>query len=472
MNPCLLTADASKLGFFIGPICISVICIADDTYVMSGSPRSLQGLINIVGHYGRRYRLVFGAEKTRVTVTGSRHDMLYYKENNIWQLYGERLVVAENNDHLGLVVSGHHEERKNVDKNIESARNALFNFLGNVFAYKCKLSQAVQYHTWCVFIKPVLRSGLSALPIRPSVMQPLIKFHHKILRAILKLSLYSPIAPIYFLLGEPPIEASLHLDLLSLFWNIWSNPHTKVFEVVKYLLMMSDNSSLTWSAHIRIVFQIYQLPDPLQLLQSAPWSKERWKSHTSIAVLSHHEKLWRQKAKNNYKLQYLNVQCTGLSGKLHPILSWVLTTQDVMVVRPHIKMLAGDYLCFEFLSHDRGLDPHCRLCQVSSDYPGLVEDYSHILVGCSATADTRLDKLPTLLNIVLFHNPNNGILDRPSNQFLTQFVLDCSSLNLPSDTRIPQDHPGFTDIVRQCSIMINAIHKDRTRQLKAMGLLG
>ena len=77
MNPCLLTADASKLGFFIGPICISVICIADDTYVMSGSPRSLQGLIDTVGHYGRRYRLIFGAEKTRVTVTGSKHDMLY-----------------------------------------------------------------------------------------------------------------------------------------------------------------------------------------------------------------------------------------------------------------------------------------------------------------------------------------------------------------------------------------------------------
>ena len=127
---------------------------------------------------------------------------------------------------------------------------------------------------------------------------------------------------------------------------------------------------------------------------------------------------------------------------------------------------------YDFLSHDRGLDPHCRLCQVSSDYPGLVEDYSHILVECSATANTRLDKLPTLLNIVLFHNPNNGILDRPSDKLLAQFILDCSSLNLTSDTRIPQDHPGFTDIVRQCSIMINAIHKDRTRQLKAMGLLG
>ena len=192
--------------------------------------------------YGRRYRLIFGPDKTKVTVTGSRHDMQYYKENIIWSLHGETLEVAEDNDHLGLIVSGYNEEQKNIDKNINSARQSLFKFLGNIFAYKCKVSPEVQYHTWSVFIKPILRSGLSALPIRPAVMLPLVKFHHKILRSILKLSHYSPVASLYFLLGEPPMEAYLHLDILSLFWNIWNNPQTKVFHVLKYLLMMSGST--------------------------------------------------------------------------------------------------------------------------------------------------------------------------------------------------------------------------------------
>ena len=361
---------------------------------------------------------------------------------------------------------------KNIDKNIKSTRDSLFSFLGNIFAYKCKLSQAVQYQTWSVFIKPVLRSGLSALPLRPAVIQPLIKFHHKILHAILKLSPFSPIAPLYFILGEPPMEASLHLDLLSLFWNIWINPQTKVHEVLKYLLMMSDNNSLTRSAHIRIIFQLYRLPDPLSLLDSTPWSKERWKSHTSIAVLSHHERLWRQKASNNKKLQYLNVQCTGLTGKPHPILSWVLTTQDVVLVRPHVKMLAGDYLCYDFLSHDRGHDPHCRLCQALLGDLAPVEDYIHLLTGCRATANSRADKIPVLLNTVAFYDSNNSILTDFSPETLCQFILDCSSLNLPTDFRIPQDHPGFCDIVRQCSVLINTIHRERQRQLKAGGFLG
>ena len=185
------------------------MCIADDTYVLSGDPRNLQALINIVGHYGRRFRIIFGAAKTKVTVTGSKHDMLYYRDIGMWSLYGEKIEVSEDNDHLGLIVSGLNEEIKNVDKNISSARNALFGFLGNVFSYKCKVSPAVQLHTWVVFVKPVLRSGLSALPIRPTVMKSLTAFHHKVLRAILKLSKYQ-----------------LCLCISSLVSSQWKHPYT------------------------------------------------------------------------------------------------------------------------------------------------------------------------------------------------------------------------------------------------------
>ena len=54
INPCLEAANSSKLGFYIGPICISAVCVADDTYILSGDPRSLQGLKEIIGHYGKR----------------------------------------------------------------------------------------------------------------------------------------------------------------------------------------------------------------------------------------------------------------------------------------------------------------------------------------------------------------------------------------------------------------------------------
>ena len=275
----------------------------------------------------------------------------------------------------------------------------------------------------------------------------------------------------YFLLGELPIEAALHLDILSLFWNIWINPQTKAHEVVKYLLKMSDSSSLTWSAHVRIVFLEYNLPDPLMLLDSPPWPKDSWKNYTKIAVTSKHEASLRQKSRGNYKLNYLNVQATGLLGRPHPVVSWVLTTHDVLIVRPHLKMLSGDYLCYAHLAHDRGDDPHCRMCQQIMHHPAPAEDMVHLLTRCRGTADTRGRVIPDLLNTLAQLIPKNSLLFSYTNELLTQFMLDCTSLNLPVNIRVPPSHPGFNTIARQCSTVIYAIHKDRSRQMKAMSLL-
>ena len=75
----------------------------------------------------------------------------------------------------------------------------------------------------------------------------------------------------------------------ALFWSIWANPQTKVHEILKYLLMMCDSASLTWSAHIKLLFQQYRLPDPLTLLSSQPWTKERWRVLNKTAVTAYHE---------------------------------------------------------------------------------------------------------------------------------------------------------------------------------------
>ena len=57
INRGLLAANSSELGFWIGPVCLTCVCVADDTYMLSEDPRKLQSIIRIVGHYGRRYRV-------------------------------------------------------------------------------------------------------------------------------------------------------------------------------------------------------------------------------------------------------------------------------------------------------------------------------------------------------------------------------------------------------------------------------
>ena len=178
INPCLEVTNKSNLGFNIGSICVTSICVADDTYILSDCPRKLQAAIDIVAHYGLRYRVVFGADKTKATVTGLKIDMQYYKEVNIWTLYDKKIAVTDENEHLGLIVSGSDEEKKNIDENMQSCRRSLFSLLGPAFAYDCKLSPGVQTRLWRTYCQPVLRSGLAALPIRPVHLEPLCMFQH------------------------------------------------------------------------------------------------------------------------------------------------------------------------------------------------------------------------------------------------------------------------------------------------------
>ena len=81
---------------------------------------------------------------------------------------------------------------------------------------------------------------------------------------------------------------------LSLFWNIWNNPQTKVYKVVKYLA--SSNS----------------LPDPLMLLDTLQWSKFMRKNPVQALLNSHHERLLpteRQQTLSSPSLMFKQLVC-------------------------------------------------------------------------------------------------------------------------------------------------------------------
>ena len=465
INPCLLSLNSSNLGFYIGPICTTAVCVADDTYLFSNSVSGLQSALNVISHYANRYQLRFNADKTKIVVTGSKLDMAFYKDTKPWTLNGERVKVVENNEHLGLIVSGIEEEQKNIDENIIKCRNSLFALLGPAFAYKCLLSPIVRIHLWKTYNLPVLVSGLSALPIRPTTIKSMAVFQNKIMRGILKLSNTSPIPALYFLLGELPVEGILHINTLSVFHNIWSNPDTTVSKIVKYILMMCTSSSTTWSNHLQLLCQKYSLPSPLSLLQTgSPWSKESWNSLVKTRVTIWYEKELRRLSLSNSKMQYLNVQLAGLSGAPHPCLHNIITTQDVKRLRLHLKFLSGDFLTNERLNLDQpNISPACKLCHAP------VESSAHVLVVCRATQEVRSRLMPDLMNTVAQVQPTCELLQyQPSAPILTQFLLDCTSLNLPDSFRVPAHNPDISAIYTVSRDWTFAISSERSRLLKLL----
>ena len=119
---------------------------------------------------------------------------------------------------------------------------------------------------------------------------------------------------------------------------------------------------------------------------------------------------------------------------------YISTTQAARKLRIHLKFLTNDFLTNERLSLDQPhLSPACVLCQAPLD------STEHVLLLCRATSDIRSRLLPELLNAIAMVQPVCRILAAdPPPHILTQFLLDCSSINLPEPYRIPAHNPRIS----------------------------
>ena len=153
---------------------------------------------------------------------------------------------------------------------------------------------------------------------------------------------------------------------------------------------------------------------------------------------------------------------SGLSGAPHPVLRNINTTQDVKKLRYHLKFLNCDILTNERLSIDQ--PPHSSACELCGSP---VDSLEHVLVVCKATNEPRSRLLPELLNTVAVVQPLCAILECYSSPpILAQFILDCTSLNLPDNYRIPAHNPNISLVYKISRDWTFAIGSERLRLLK------
>lgn len=472
INPALETLESAELGVNIGPLNSGISCVADDLYLMSDDQTKLQGLLDLAQHYGQMYRVTYGANKTVISIVGSKQDMDYYKDIQPWNMDTQQVSVKDDNEHLGLIVSGIKEEEKNVDLKVKKARGALFKLLGPAFSSKCLLSPALQIHLYRTYVCPIARSGLSAMTLRESHTAALSMFQKKAIRGFLHLSQRSPIPSLFFLTGELPIIAKLHRDVYSIFYNIWINPQTKIFKIVKYLLQNCAENSHTWCRHIRNISIIYDIEDPAKLIKQTPPSKSEFKNYVTTKITIYHEKQLRLDSMKNSKMGYLNVSIKGLNGRVHPALSGIISTHTVRKARAHIKMLCDDIYTFKRKYEYEGGSPHCRLCFDPNNPQSTAqqsEDIEHILAQCSYYKDIR-ERILFQMEILCRKSVSdiNFKFILTNNHLTTQFILDCTSLNLPERIN-PNDEicPLIFNLGRD---LCYSISKKRTENLKKLNL--
>ena len=376
-----------------------------------------------------------------------------------WTMDNVRVKVVEDNEQSGQIVSGYQQEIKNIDERICKGRKNLFGLLGPAYSYKCLLSPVLKIHLFRTYTCPIIRSGLSSFALGTNQLKPLAIFHRKILKAFLNLSKTAATPAIHFVLGELPMEGKLHRDIFSLFFSVWTNQNTKIYQIVKYLLTMSADTSQTWSAHLRRISTKYDMWDPLECLNRDPPTKSQYREYVLTKITAYYEKQLRQEAKTNSCMEYLNVGMVGLRGKHHPAITNIVTPMEVQKMRPHLKMLCGNLLTYQTKFSQSGTgSPHCRLCTANS------ETLSHIIGSCTHYDEVRrriMKEFRALLETSMSNVTIGDFIETEA--ILTQFVLDPSSMNL--SPRVHLNDPILPELFKLSRDLCFAINKKRNKSL-------
>ena len=180
------------------------------------------------------------------------------------------------------------------------------------------------------------------------------------------------------------------------------------------------------------------------------------------------KKKLRKDAENNSKMIYLNINVKGLNGMCHPALKYIFNTSEVRKLHAHIKMLCNDLYTYEIRARYSGGSATCRLC-LDSAHPCSrpVESICHILAKCSAFSEIRA-RIFLQYEIICISSISRFNFTSISGdpELTTQFILDCTSLNLPN--RISESDEICPRIFALSRDLCFSIYKRRLNLLRNM----
>ena len=160
--------------------------------------------------------------------------------------------------------------------------------------------------------------------------------------------------------------------------------------------------------------------------------------------------------------EWPNGQNQSLSWKLpqNPVLSGLLTVNDVKKSRHHLKMLAGDLYTYEVKSAQSGGSPHCRICCEMKS-----ESISHILTYCSAYSEVRLRIFQEIAYLCMQSKSGVDFAELvKDNKLLYRFILDPTSMNL--QRRIGNNDPMLGLFIQKSRDLCFSINELRLKLLK------
>ncbi|CAG2214135.1 unnamed protein product [Mytilus edulis] len=234
------------------------------------------------------------------------------------------------------------------------------------------------------YVLPILTYGLEILIPKGKSLTTLNLYHKKLLKQLLSLSTNTADPAIYILSGMIPIEAELHIKILTLFGTISRSEKTSnEWRIAERQLKLKSFNSNSWFIDIKKICLLYNIENIEKYLDN-PLTKSKWKSFIDNKVQSY----WTNKILDDSKmystLQYMNCQYT--IGKIHPLITTkTANNRDIVRIPSRTKIATGTYI---FQSNRASfnknkVNPTCKLCNKSP------ETLSHFLLTCESLEMVR-----------------------------------------------------------------------------------
>lgn len=429
LNPMLEMLNESRLGATIGSISIPAPCVADDVTLASNSPSNLQAMLDISCEFSKQQRYDIQASKSKIIVYNgeARKDMTQMPYR--WEIRDSEIAVKPQGEHLGTIRNGDFSATPTVEENIKKARRSLYRMLGAGLHGKGGLPPAVIRSILQAYYIPVLTYGLEIFILTKSQIELLEKEFKSILLQLLSLPRTTATVAPYILMGFRPVEAMLHIKILTFLRAISTAENSLEKEVLERQIVMKKLDEKTWTSQARRLLAVYNLPSIFELLESQP-TKTRWKAIVTRAVDCHWKEYIQQQA-NTYSSLLFQTQEWSFETA-HPLISSISNSpQDVYRSTTKIRLVTSSFrLQASRLQFNQTTpDKTCLLCKRDD------ETLQHFLMECDATSAIRSKYLAELREISnrcddakLQMTLKSYLSTTASIENLTTLILDCSSL--------------------------------------------
>ena len=411
-DPLLNKLTSLPDGSCIGSISTGAIMVADDLTLSASTVKGLQALVSIAENDSACQRYLFSNTKSKIQTAGKDH-----ASHVPITLNKHTLEMSNLETHLGIQRTCDMSHSATINERIKVARRTVYALMGAGLYGLNGISPITSRHIIEIFVLPRLTYGLEIFTISSAQFKPIELYFRGLLKMIQHLPKSTANAACYILTGTVPVEATVHIRILTLFGSIMRDKNSVEYKIMERQLAFKGSKSNCWAVHVKKLLVTYKLPTPAAMLYDDSPSKEAWKQTVQTHVREHWRREIIQQAHSMSSLLYLNPDSFCV-GSCHNV--WSGTITDPLAVHRasvHAKILVQRYPINS--SHTaKSKTSSCPCCHAPE------ESLEHFLLHCRMLRSARIPHLQTIVNNMI------SIKIVPSADSLVQAVLDPSALCL------------------------------------------